>query len=695
MTGWLQYNIVMHERALAPRLGRHLYPALVGAQGDDLLSLWWFLRKPFAAGAVADVPTWRLRFRSNGPDTTIGRLLDQLAKQDLIAGWTSVTYEPETAAFGGAAAMDAAHLLFHLDSHALLSPARPALGAKETAVLLCSVLLRAAELDWHEQGDVWDKITVLRGFAKPVGAVTADADRLAAAMGTLLTVDTRALTRPGQPLHGFGAWVDAFERAGQTLADLNRHGRLRQGRGLRGILAKHILFHFNRAGIPGTDQAVLADLATRTVFAPDRTLVSGPATAPTTRKVDEMTTLSHQAPLDAEALRNALVDRLAEQGAVTAPEIGDAFRTVPREAFLPGVPIDRAYFDGPVYTKADGGGTRISAASKPTVVAMMLHQLAAKPGDRVLEIGAGTGYNAALLAHLVGRSGRVVTIDVDDDLVAGARAHLADADVANVEVILGDGALGNPTAAPYQRVIATCSAYDIPAAWLDQLATDGRLVVPTRLRGTASRTIAFERQSDGWASVDSHLSVFMPLRGLGDDARTTIALNPQQDVTLQVHKDQTVNADHMDNVLDSPGTQQWTGVELPPGASFEWMDLWLGLTLDNALMRMTVAAEARQRHGLTPMFGWGAMATTRGQALAYLTMRRTPDGNFEVGVAGHGSGAPDLVHDVARQIHLWNADRREMTATFTLPDGDPGASDPANGRFVLPRPGRPIVVTWQ
>ncbi|MEV6987396.1 methyltransferase, FxLD system [Sphaerisporangium sp. NPDC051017] len=408
-----------------------------------------------------------------------------------------------------------------------------------------------------------------------------------------------------------------------------------------------------------------------------------------------MTALSHEAPMDAHTLRNALADRLTQHGAVTDAAIEDAFRAVPREKFLPGVPVDQAYADDPVYTKADGGGTRISAASKPTVVALMLHQLGAEPGDKVMEIGAGTGYNAALLGHLVGPSGRVVTIDVDDDLTTGARAHLADAGVTNVEVILGDGALGRQSEAPYDRVIATCSAYDIPAPWLTQLTNGGRLVVPTRLRGTASRTIAFERETDGWRSVDSHLSVFMPLRGLGDDARRTVALTPQQDVTLQVHKDQTVDADQMENVLDAPALQEWTGVRLPPGASFEWMDLWLGLTLDNALMRMSVAVEAKQRHALTPMFGWGAMATTRGANLAYLTMRRTPEGNFEVGVAGHGPESQALVQDVAEQIHVWDALYRDKTATFALPDRDPGATDLAAGRFVLPRPGRPIVVTWR
>ncbi|MGH3923770.1 MAG: methyltransferase, FxLD system, partial [Pseudonocardiaceae bacterium] len=543
MTGWLQYNIALHDRTSARRVAAHdLYPALVGAQDDGLLWLWWFLRKPFAPLAGADLPVWRLRFQPNVPDSTMNTLLDKLAEQSQIARWTSATYEPETAAFGGPDAMDAAHLLFHLDSRTLWSPASPALGAKEAAVLLCSVLLRSAELDWHEQGDVWDKITALKRDAYPDAALPADAERVASlmgAMGTLLTVDTRALTSHGQPLHGFGEWVDGFERAGQTLAELNRHGRLQEGHGLRGILAKHIVFHLNRAGIPGADQALLAELAARTVFAPDRALVSAPATALTTGKIDEMTTPSFAAPLDAETLRHALADRLTQDGAVTAPDVDEALRAVPREVFLPGVPVEQAYADDPVYTKADGGGTRISAASKPTVVAMMLCQLGTQPGDRIMEIGTGTGYNAALLGHLVGPAGQVVTIDVDDDLVTSARAHLADAGVTNVEVILGDGALGHQAGAPHERVIATCSAYDIPAAWLSQFATGGRLVVPTRLRGTACRTIAFEYDADGWTSVDSHLSVFMPLRGLGDDARATVALTPQQDVTLQVHKDQT------------------------------------------------------------------------------------------------------------------------------------------------------------
>lgn len=90
-------------------------------------------------------------------------------------------------------------------------------------------------------------------------------------------------------------------------------------------------------------------------------------------------------------------------------------RRTPRHLFLPGVPPQQAYVDESIYTKTDAHGTSISAASQPRIVAMMLEQLDVRPGQRIMEAGAGTGYNAALLAAVVGDSGRAVTIDVDGD----------------------------------------------------------------------------------------------------------------------------------------------------------------------------------------------------------------------------------------------------------------------------------------
>ena len=272
---------------------------------------------------------------------------------------------------------------------------------------------------------------------------------------------------------------------------------------------------------------------------------------------------------------------------------------------------------------------------------MMLEQLDVRPGHRVMEAGAGTGYNAALLAALAGDNGRVVTLDVDEDLVDGARKHLAAAGVTNVDVILGDGALGCPDGAPYDRIIATVGAYETPTAWLEQLAPDGRLVVPLRLRGAASRSIIFERYDGGWRDQGSELAVFMPLRGIGDDARRLVPITPEQDVILQVHKEQDVDAAALAGVLDTERRKIWTDVFFPPMVPYEWMDLWLACRLDNAIMRMNVQPAAIERGAVTPMFPWGAMATTRGADLAYLTIRPTPtrpDGSrlYEVGVIGHG-----------------------------------------------------------
>jgi protein-L-isoaspartate(D-aspartate) O-methyltransferase len=143
----------------------------------------------------------------------------------------------------------------------------------------------------------------------------------------------------------------------------------------------------------------------------------------------------------------------------------------------------------------------------------MLDQLDAQPGERVLELGAGTGYNAALLAHLVGESGHVTTLDVDDDLVEGARAHLAAAGITNAEAVTRDGALGYAEGAPYDRIIATVGAHGVPHAWLQQLAPGGRLLVPQRLKGTVSRSVAYEQRDGRWVSLGSEMNTFMPLGG--------------------------------------------------------------------------------------------------------------------------------------------------------------------------------------
>lgn len=693
---WRHYAIEFTDPAAAEQIAAtDLLPALITAQEAGIVHRWWYVRKNH---------TWRVRCLSTDPGSTIlSGVLNKLQANDRIAGWAPGIYEPETFVFGGEAAMEVAHDLFHHDSRHLLTrvdpSTTPSLGQCETAVMLCSALLRGAGLDWYEQGDVWAKVAGLRP-ASPSALVPARIDALAYAMRVLMTTDPRALSGPDAPapLASYLTWVAAFEYAGEALASLAANGQLE--RGMRAVLAHHIIFHANRAGLPIADQSALATLACHNVFHAPLPTASTPSPTPSATRVNQVTTLSEDRPSPpTRQLRATLTDELRASGVVRTAGVDAAIRHIPRHLFLPEVPLEEAYADAPVYTKKDADGTAVSAASQPQIVAMMLEQLAGQPGENILEIGAGTGYNAALIAAITGTGGHVTTIEVDRDLADGARNHLHCAGVINVSVVCGDGALGHPPAAPYDRIIATAGAWDIPAAWLQQLTRSGRLVVPLRLRGTTSRSIIFERDATGWRSRGSELAVFMPLRGVADDARHTVALTPGNDVSLQVHKDQAVSAADLAGVLETDPHHAWTGVLFPPMVPYEWMDLWLACQLPNALMRMSAQGSAVERGQVTPMFGWGSMATTSGSTLAYLTTRPAPpaeDGGklYEVGVITHGPTRRDLALRVAHEIHTWDTHYRHRSVRFEMPAA-PVAPDPSTGRFVLDRPHHPITVIWE
>ncbi len=224
----------------------------------------------------------------------------------------------------------------------------------------------------------------------------------------------------------------------------------------------------------------------------------------------------------ARDLRRELVRQLQQDGAILTDAVADAFFAVPRHRFLPDTPLDQVYRDVVIPTKFTGHEA-ISSSSQPTMMAIMLEQGDFRPNQRVLEIGAGTGYNAALIAHIVGESGQVTTIDIDDDLVAAARDHLRAAGYERVRVLLGDGWHGDPSAeqaAPYDRIMVTARALDISRAWFDQLAYHGRLIVPLDIWAGVQYSVAFERLRDSaygdcLVSRSSSACGFIPLRGLG------------------------------------------------------------------------------------------------------------------------------------------------------------------------------------
>ena len=173
-----------------------------------------------------------------------------------------------------------------------------------------------------------------------------------------------------------------------------------------------------------------------------------------------------------------MVDRLRQAGAVTTAPVERALLVVAREVFVPPDDLSAAYDDRAIIVKRSGEGQPTSSVSQPTIVATMLEALAVEPGDHVLEIGTGPGYNAALLAHLVGDGGGVVSIDIDEELAQLARGRLMRVGVDRVEVVCADGRRGHDTGVPYERIIVTTGARSIERAWFEQLAVGGVLVSP-------------------------------------------------------------------------------------------------------------------------------------------------------------------------------------------------------------------------
>ncbi|MBB5157576.1 methyltransferase, FxLD system [Saccharopolyspora phatthalungensis] len=531
----------------------------------------------------------KLRLRTEHPAADV---LNRLVTDGLVTGWVAGIYEPEVDAFGGPEGMAIAHELFCADSPAALAETGDACR-RERCILLISTLNRAAGLDPFEIGDVWAKIADLRPPIAPPGR----ADRAAAitAMRRLMNADAaqRETTEPH-----WSERVAAFEAAGLRLSRLAAAGSLT--RGLRAVLAHHAIFAFNRAGTSPAEQAAAAWLGRHTAFDDDEaTAVLTAGSEPVTPNLKRMeTTITTTA--DPAELRDALVTRLIESGHLRSPAIIDAFRDVERHEFVPDTDPQNVYIEDTVAIKRDDAGETLSCISAPSVVATQLEQLDVKPGHKVLEAGAATGFNAALLGRLAAPDGHVWTVDVDQDLVNNAATHLAAAGAQNVTALMADGAAGLPEHGPYDRIQFTVGAGDVPVGVLEQVAAGGRLVIPMRIRGSISRSFAFERDGDTWTTVSCEMATFVPLRkGVCDDVYTLVRHEGEGTVRLETFSEQEVDREAMRTILDTPAHKVYTGVKFRQGSSWEWVYLWLACVLPNGLSRMP-----GQRPGFTPHFGW-------------------------------------------------------------------------------------------
>jgi protein-L-isoaspartate(D-aspartate) O-methyltransferase len=180
------------------------------------------------------------------------------------------------------------------------------------------------------------------------------------------------------------------------------------------------------------------------------------------------------------AMRHRMVETQIAARRVSDPRVLSAMRQVPRHRFIPSHLWDQAYSDYPLPIGED------QTISQPYIVALMTELLELKETDRVLEIGTGSGYQAAILAHM---GARVVTIERDAGLAAEARERLVELRIADIEVELGDGSAGWPAGAPYDGILVAAACPEAPEPLLAELADGGRLVAPVGNRELQELTV--------------------------------------------------------------------------------------------------------------------------------------------------------------------------------------------------------------
>ncbi|MEV8397208.1 thiopeptide-type bacteriocin biosynthesis protein [Streptomyces niveus] len=241
----------------------HVLPVVREAESTSAVDGWWYTRKH---------PCWRLRLRVQpvgGAKLTVGDGFNRLVSEGHLHRWWPGIYESETPAFGGKGSMTAAHALFVTDSREIQQLHRRAgltIGPRELSVLLCTIMMRAAGLEWYEQGDVWDRVITEEHRSAvsdvPVERLNARAQEIR----PLLLADSDALLRSGGPLEPVAEWANTFRNTGQALAQAVHDGTL--DRGLRQVLSYHVIFHWNRLGLSLRSQSALAWAARNAILQP-------------------------------------------------------------------------------------------------------------------------------------------------------------------------------------------------------------------------------------------------------------------------------------------------------------------------------------------------------------------------------------------------------------------------------------------
>ena len=203
--------------------------------------------------------------------------------------------------------------------------------------------------------------------------------------------------------------------------------------------------------------------------------------------------------------REAMIERQLKHRGITEPMILDAFREVPREAFIAGNNVHLAYGDHPLPIEAG------QTISQPYIVALMIQAAGIRLRDKVLEVGAGSGYAAAVISRI---AGKVIGIERQHELVEVARERLQRLGYDNVEIVEGDGTKGWRDGAPYDAILAAASGSHVPRPLVEQLAPGGRIVMPIGDPGWVQQLVKVTKNDDGTLVQQNLGGVrFVPLIG--------------------------------------------------------------------------------------------------------------------------------------------------------------------------------------
>jgi protein-L-isoaspartate(D-aspartate) O-methyltransferase len=395
----------------------------------------------------------------------------------------------------------------------------------------------------------------------------------------------------------------------------------------------------------------------------------------------------------ADELRRRLVETLTAQDAITSDAVARAMLTVPREVFAPaGTDLAEVYGSHvAIVTKRGADGRAMSSISAPWLQACMLEQSRIGPGRRVLEIGSG-GYNAALLTEIAGPAGSVVSLDIDPQVVGNARAALDGAGYRQVQTVHGDGEYGFAAGGPYDVILVTVEASDIPPAWIEQLAPGGVLVAPLRMRAN-TRSVALEREGDHLKASSSLQCGFVPMQGDGRDPMLRLPLRGQDAVLVLDDPASEVDAGALSAALDGQRHEAWSTVCLPMDAAFDALHLWIA-SQPRPYGVFNVDRE-RTLGLLDPQDKFFCPTLLTRDSLAYLTVRRHDDSTWQCGAHAFGPDAGVLAEDLVELVTAWDvAQRAGSRPQMSVYPAGSALPDAEGLRLVVRRRHTRIVISW-